>query len=205
MSETYSEKICEFDFPEMESLSEAIGPENEITDVIENEVKVSEKSIEELKQKEMEEEAKNAVAKLESDLLNAKNEYEKKISLINSIIGKLENPLSLIDDEMLELIHYIIKKSVKNLIYKEIKTDSKLINRIVRELAELIHAKNGMLMIHLSEADYSRLKDKSSEPNMTYKINPTLSEGDIIVESNYSEIKSILNERLNQILGVKYA
>ena len=144
--------------------------------------------------------AEQAKAEIEA----VKAEYQKKFTLINNLLTKLESPLSVLDNELIELLHYIIKKSVKNIIYKEIKTDAKLVNRIIKEMIELVEAQNGVVNVFLSEADYKRLNNSEATPSVLFKINPKLAEGDVIVKSNMTEVRAVLNDRINQLLGVKY-
>jgi hypothetical protein len=146
----------------------------------------------------------NSITKKEDELNLIKLEYEKKLELLNQVTQKLENPLAIINEQMIETVHFIIKKCVRCLIYKEIKSDPKLINRISKEVSELITAEDGMISIQISEADYSRLSDSIDNSKWIYKVNPDLSEGDVIVQTKYAEVRAILNTRLNQMIGTKY-
>ncbi|MEO8400368.1 MAG: FliH/SctL family protein [Gammaproteobacteria bacterium] len=143
----------------------------------------------------------NAKAEIE----NLKIDVEKKMELINSLLKKFEYPLASIDKEIVELIEYIIKKSVKNIIYKEMKSDARLVNRVIKELSQLIHSQNGLITVYLSEIDYKKMSMEASDEKVVLKINPALTEGDMILKSNYTEIRAILDDRINQLLGIKYA
>lgn len=134
-----------------------------------------------------------------------KNEYEGKIQLLNAVLSRLENPLASLDTEVVEMLRLIIKKTVKKLIFKELKTDKNLMNKIIKELEELIQAQSGVITILLSETDFNRLNLKEKSSSKVFKINSNLNEGDVIINSNCGEIRAILNERINQLIGITNA
>lgn len=229
MSDMYAEEVSSWTFPELEELDKTDGIKSLLM-ILENDgiekinaaamVQSEEIQIEKHDFKQIDEENEKPMTPPEQKTSTAneiqhqiamaeveklKQEYETKIQLVNQLISKFENPLVNLDKELMELIQYIIKKSIKSLIYKEMKTDTKIVNRIIRELVELIQSRSGMISIYLSEADYQRLNNEESYPSMVYKINSALSQGDIIVKSNFTEIRAILNDRINQLLGIKYA
>lgn len=148
-------------------------------------------------------EANLAIIALKNELQETKIEYAKKMNLLNDIHNQLENALSILDNELIDLIQDIIKKSVKKIIYKEIKSDSKLLLKIISELKSSINAQNGLVNVSVSAVDYERLKDENSNPMMIVSENSLLKEGDIIIKSNFTEIRSILNDRIDKMLGLK--
>lgn len=105
----------------------------------------------------------NQAKKLEIEMIKA--EYEKKIAIVDNMLKQLERPLSVIDDDLIEIINQIIKKTVKNLIYKEIKSDPKLLIKIINTLSESIQEKGGLITIYLSQSDYNRLFDEAHNLN----------------------------------------
>lgn len=141
------------------------------------------------------------ITRQKEEIEKLKNEYEAKIVLINSLLAKLENPLAEIDKEIVEMLRLVIKKTVKKLIYKEIKTDKTLMNKVIAELEDLIQSKNGMVTIYLSEADYKRINQEKIPAVKNIKVDTSLNVGDVIVNSNTTEIRAILNERINQLIG----
>ena len=172
---------------------------------IETAISIPTFDIEAEKKKIMEEKSKIELETL-AELENIKNEYKQKIELMTNIVTKLEEPLARLDDELIELMQEIIKKSVKKIILKEIKSDSKLISKMIKELTALIRNQNGLITVYLSEADYKRLKgEKNKKTSFLFIVDPSLMEGDIIVKSNHAEVRAILNNRINQLLGIKNA
>lgn len=149
--------------------------------------------------REKEEAATHIVAEAEK----LKYEYHKRLDLLNKLITKLDNPMAILDKEMQTLLQYVIKAAVKKLIYKEIESDPELLTRVIDEVSGLIQEKDGMLTVFLSELDYSRIVAEHDQPTRALRVNSTLREGDVIVKSNFSEIRAVLDERINQILGMK--
>lgn len=201
MSRTTLDELSVWNFPDLKELSH-----EDVNSLIVNNVSIPKEEKFKIKEAEQENnENEQSSVKQDNELENIKNEYNKKIELVNNLLVSLEKPLTLLDGELIELIQYIIAKSVKNIIYKEIKTDSKLMNKIVKELSSLIDSKNGVVTIYLSEVDFNRLTEHDNSPSTIFKVNNSLSEGDIIIKSNFSEIRAVLNERINHLLGIKYA
>lgn len=185
----YNEEINEWSFPTIESISEEELQENapEILD---------EKQIEHERQLE-------AIKAKENEIALLKEQYNEKIQLLNQILNKLENISPLIDQELLDLLQEILKKVVKKIIHKEIKSDPKILNKIVEELSLLLQNNTSLLTIDLSETDYKRFKQDDKNTSMVIKEDATLSEGDIVLKSHSAEIHSILDDRIEKILGMK--
>lgn len=145
-------------------------------------------------------------AELQENLVKVESlrtEYQQKIAVLNKLLAKLDKPMAILDKEMLELMQFAIKNAVKKIIYKEVKSDPKIINKIIQELSQLIETQGGILSIYLSQNDYQRLMENEAQPNMQLKINPILHDGDVILKSNFTEIRAIINERIDQVLGTK--
>lgn len=144
-----------------------------------------------------------AVLALRAELEEMKLEYANRIDLLNTIFKKLEHPLSILDKEMVDLMQDIIKKTVKKIIHKEMKSDSKILPKIIDELKILMNEKNSTVTVSLSEVDYKRLKTNENNPSMAITVNPALNQGDVIIKSNLHEIRSIIDERIDKLFGTK--
>lgn len=132
-----------------------------------------------------------------------KMDYESRIEMVNNIINQLKAPVSLINEELIELLQDIIKKIVKKIIYKEISTDLTVLPNMINELKSLIDTKNGMTSVFLSEKDYQRLEADKNHPSQLIEIDHTLSSGDIMIKSNYAEVRALLDERIEQITRIE--
>lgn len=132
-----------------------------------------------------------------------RNEYESKIKILESMISKLTNPLSCIDNEILDILRSIIKKLVKHIINQELKDDPLILNNVINELMGLSQSQTGKITIAISENDYNRLNMKEQSMKDLVIIDNTLSDGDVVIKSNNSEIRAIVDERIEKILGEK--
>lgn len=138
-----------------------------------------------------------------TELENLKFEEKQKIEIINNIFRKLEESLSFLDKEFIEILQNIVRNATKNIILKEIDIDPDTISRMVNGLKELIHEKNGMINVFLSETDYKRLNKDEINDLTSIKIDSSLGCGDIIIKSSLAEIQALLNDRLDKMLGIK--
>ena len=137
---------------------------------------------------------------LTNELEILKCEYSEKLNLVNQILTKFENPMLVFDAELAQILQDIIKKIVKNIIHKEIKKTPNLLNGMIEEIEKLIHQENGLVTVSLSETDYKRFVFDNKLPNASIHINSKLRGGDIIVKSNFTEVRAILNARLDRII-----
>jgi flagellar biosynthesis/type III secretory pathway protein FliH len=126
--------------------------------------------------------------------------FEKKIATVNKLISKLNDTVSIIDKELFEIIQDIIRKTVKKIILKEIKTDPQLLNNMIAELKTVISEQNGVINIYLSETDYQKINSAEQDPVLAVNVLPTLAEGDIVIKCNTTEIRAILSDRIDNLL-----
>lgn len=132
-----------------------------------------------------------------------RNEYESKIKILESMISKLTNPLSCIDNEILDILRSIIKKSVKHIINQELKDDPLILNNVINELIGLSQSQTGKITIAISANDYNRLNMNEQSMKDLIIIDNNLSDGDVVIKSSSSEIRAIVDERIDIILGEK--
>ena len=141
--------------------------------------------------------------KIMLDLTTEKLQYQEKNQILSNIFQKLDDSLAVFDKELVDMMQDIIKRSVKKIIYKEVKTDAKLIEKMIQELKPLIQSHNGIINVFLSEVDYKRLDINKQDASMSVHVNPSLAAGDIIIKSNFSEVRAILSERIDKVFGAK--
>lgn len=209
MAEPPSDHVNEWVFPMVEVRE--MHEDNFIMPEITSEKKSHDKSISQPKEYnrpervpvDIKSDAREETAKIEIE--NLKLEYERKLAYLNTLIKKLETPLSIFDDEFIGLMEEIIKKAVKKIICKDLATDQGIMLNIIAELKSAIQAQDGIIHIYLSEIDYQNLlKDAcvvDDSGSTIIKMDAALSQGDIIIKSNFSEVRAILTERIDQILN----
>lgn len=143
--------------------------------------------------------------KMQDEVDELKLEYQSKLQVVNSIIEKCKQPLLEIDADLIDLVNFLINKTVRKIIHKEIQSDPKIIKKIIKELCDLMQNKNGVMTVFVSEKDFNKMHGEDLEliPSIFIKSSDKLNEGDVIVKSNFCEIRAILNERINKLIGIK--
>lgn len=144
------------------------------------------------------------IQKEKEELQLLRQECEAKIEILNHLLNKLKNPMSIIDEELIELIQDIIRKIAKKIICKEIISDKSLMLNMINELKGLIDAKNGIINIYMSEEDFSRLDSGKNNLSGLTNVDPALGTGDIVIKSNFAEIRAVLNERIEQLIRIQH-
>lgn len=132
-----------------------------------------------------------------------KVDVESRIELLGQIVNQLKKPVSLINEELIELLQDIIKKIVKKIIFKEVTTDTAILPNMINELKSLIDTKNGMTSVFLSPQDYNHLEADKHFASGLIEIDHSLSVGDIIIKSNYAEVRALLDERIEQVIRIE--
>lgn len=132
-----------------------------------------------------------------------KLECEARLDTLDKMINKLKSPASLLGDELIELVEDIIRKVVKKIIFKEISTDNTVLPNMINELKSLIDTKNGMTAVYLSAQDYQLLEEDKKQAMGLIEVDAALSSGDIVIKSNYAEVRALLNERMDQVIRIE--
>lgn len=194
----------ENNIPEKEKLTEWSFPKMEI--VVKDVIFHSDQVTHEREQNETEE--KNNTAALEQqaarmEIENIKKDYFRKIAILNHVLGQVEKPLATLDKELTDTLQEILKTAIRKIVLKELEMDPDLMKKMIEELCMLIENQNGVLNVFLSEEDFKKLSHDFEQKNIVLKVNPSLTEGDVIVKSNMNEIRAILPDRINQLLGIK--
>lgn len=197
MGDDYTTDVYEWAFPDVDSIS---NDDDGNLSVIENEM-----DSEVLNQSESLESDNQEVSLISNNEIETiKAELAAKIGILNTIIKKLKYPMSIVDDELIEILLEIIKKVVTKLIHREINSDANLMNQMISELTSLIQTKDGMVTIYTSAQDYQRLNNDNVPPLNLICVDDALKEGDILIKSNTSEVRAMLNERIDNLLRIQY-
>lgn len=192
------EQINAWDFPDLGVFQ--FPEENFITtDNLAATLANKEKELIENKNKLDEEIKKQAI--LQAELKKLKEEYTHKLKTVNHLLDKLQDPITMIDGEIFLLIQDMLKKSIKRIIQKEINDDNGLIDKMIAELKAIIPMQDGMITVYVSQTDYDRLQDDTSHSSTVVKTNEELQPGDIIIKTHFTEIRALLNERIDQLVG----
>jgi flagellar biosynthesis/type III secretory pathway protein FliH len=140
---------------------------------------------------------------LHQEIKALKTDYEEKSAVFKNLFSQLQKTRQNFDNELIALIEDIIKKIVKKIIYKEISVDPGIMNEVINQLTLLIQPTSGIVTVFMSESDYKQLYEADNTISNAVCVDNSLSRGDVILKSNFTELKAILNERLDQIIGVE--
>lgn len=132
------------------------------------------------------------------------DELAKKIQLFSTVLDKLQQPLFILNEQLIELIEDVIKRITKKIIQKEIGEQKELLIQCINELMACIKQTDGIVNVSISENDFQLIKNESEVDCAKFKIEPALSSGDFIIKSRFGEIRAILNERIEQLMRVEH-
>ncbi len=76
---------------------------------------------------------------------------------------------------------------------------------MIEELKKLIPLSNQMVSVYLSQQDYDIVQAIQPKLEIKLECDPSLSRGDVIIKSNFTELHSIIDERVDQLLKDNYA
>lgn len=130
-------------------------------------------------------------------------ELSRQRDLLQAIISKIKEPLAFLDDQIINILQDIIKKMTIKLINREISKEPELVKKIIEDLKSLIHSQNGLMNIYLSEEDYNRLQSatEAEASGQTILVDKTLTEGDIVISTKDTEVRALLNDRIDLLMG----
>lgn len=154
--------------------------------------------------KKEEEELLNKARERLAEIENIKLDYQARIDSLNQLMNKIKTPLSLIDQDVIELMQDIVKKIAKRIICKEISTDPQIFTQVITELKTLIDANNNMINIFLSKTDFEKWTTEQTQSLGIAHSDDSLEQGDVIIKSNFAEIRALLNDRIDQLMRIQH-
>lgn len=153
---------------------------------------------------EEEEQEQNEIELVKQELEKTKSSSAEKILIMNKMIEELKYPISIVEDQVIDVLIDIIKKISFKIIQKEITLDRSIIYNMINDLSSLIHENGGMISVSISKEDYMVLELENNTEENNIIVDNSLNKGDIIVKSNHSEIRAILDERIDSLIRIEY-
>jgi flagellar biosynthesis/type III secretory pathway protein FliH len=139
---------------------------------------------------------------LQAEIATLNADYQKRIALMNIAIKKVEESLSVIDEQAYEMVQTIIAKCTKKLIHKELLVNNEAIQTIIEDAKSQFKESSGGIQIHLSSQDYQNFASDGVNLDYVIKENKSLNQGDILAKSDNLDVHGMLDERINMILGI---
>ena len=141
------------------------------------------------------------LATLRKDYQALYNEYEQNKQISMAIFERLTQSSKYIEDELIDEIRNIINSICNKLIQRELLQDQQLLVDIIEHLKKSLDNNNGPISIYVCEKDYNTLKSVAHPLSDVVKVDKLLNVGDVILQSNVSEIRAVINENINNLLG----
>lgn len=131
-----------------------------------------------------------------------------EVGYLRQLMAALTEPLKQLDDQVEEELVTLAMTVARNLIRRELKTDPGQIVAVVREaLALLPVAKRSVtLVLHPADAELVRKALHLDQAKVSWQIveDPTLSRGDLRVETEVSRIDATVESRLSAVIAAAF-
>ena len=138
-----------------------------------------------------------------------KNEIDRKVESLASIIEMLTEPLNEIDDEIVEQLAQLSMSVAKQVIRRELHTDQGEIVGIVREAMSALPASTRKITLNIHPEDTELIRtsfslgqdDDSDELRWKVIEDPMISRGGCKISSENSSIDATVESRLNRVIS----
>ncbi len=131
-------------------------------------------------------------------------QYQQCIERLTPLLQTLQNPFAGRERELMDILDSMIAGIAHKLILHEIHAKPELLGNMLMELTRLIEQKGGFLSVKLSPPDYEMLTNmQMTDDNFTaikWHMDANLSQGDMVLQSNATEIRALLQERIQLLL-----
>jgi flagellar biosynthesis/type III secretory pathway protein FliH len=199
MPENDIDSVDNWSFPDVHHESEPVEADHSFLDEFTREEATVVPTVEDPVIAAAREEA-DAKAKLENEINALKQAYVEKLALANALIDRVQASVALIDNEVVNLLQEILGKVARKILRREIASSPELITSMINELKAIVPAETPLVSVLISPQDYQQLCNENGEPGIKATPHESLLVGDIIIRSNTTEIRAILDERIQKLL-----
>lgn len=141
--------------------------------------------------------ANQEIEQHKQELNNQKNHLQEKINLIESITKQLQANLRDLNSAFINNTVNIIKKIAKQVILKELSQDEAVLKNMIDNAVHQISEKNKLSIIFIAKDDFDSINEYIKDlENTQIKVDSSLEKGDFRIKTQYSELESILEQRL---------
>jgi flagellar biosynthesis/type III secretory pathway protein FliH len=131
----------------------------------------------------------------------ARRRFKKQSQVLSQVTKHLLNPLHVLDTKMLGFINELIKKITQKLILQAIAFNPQTFADMIQTLTTELPDAKDIIEIQVSSANFLNLRDSGLSALLTE--NGDLTEGDIIVKTQFGEVQALLSTRLDHLLGIE--
>lgn len=139
----------------------------------------------------------------EEGLKKAQQEINEYKSNFESVINAIENSVKIFDDEVVEAINQLAVSISKQIIRRELQTNSEQVVSVVKEAIKLLPLDNSRLIIHLNPSDISAMQKVFNQDDMvnSYSLveDPSVQRGGCKLATDDSIIDATIDSQIAQI------
>jgi flagellar biosynthesis/type III secretory pathway protein FliH len=195
------DSVDNWSFPDVHHDSETIETDNSFLDEFTKDDGVVVPTVEDPVIAAAREEA-DAKAVIENEINALKQAYADKLKIANALIERVQASVTLIDNEVVGLLQDILQKVARKILRREIAACPDLIVSMINELKTIVPAETPLVSVLISPQDYQTLCNENGEPGIKATPHESLLVGDIVIRSNTTEIRAILDDRIEKLLEV---
>lgn len=204
-SQLSSNNLAEWNFPDVDSIIISDDMVEFISGDKKKEEKISPEELERQRFLAEIEEIKLNLSRLTEETAVKKQEYESNIDTIKHLIDKFNNPAALIESDIVEVMEFIIKKMVKKITLRDIELDPNILLQVVGEIKNTANTDDAPIKIYFSKHDFDLLLEFKIPDQYKIYEDPELHHGDIIIKSDFTEVRAKLDDRIEQLLRIEHA
>ncbi len=139
----------------------------------------------------------------EEGLKKAQQEFSEYKSNFESVIKSIEGSVNIFDDEVIEAINQLAVSISKQIIRRELQTNSEQVVSVVKEAIKLLPLDNNRLVIHLNPSDISSMQKVFNQDDMatSYSLveDPSVQRGGCKLATDDSIIDATIDSQIAQI------
>lgn len=145
----------------------------------------------------------NGLQQEETEISQLKQAYSERIQLSNQVLQHLANQVKIIDEDIMQLINDVIHKITVKIIHQELKQDPQVLMNMIRSTLDEIPEQKAPITIFISPVDKEKITEMT-EDNLIWQTDANLASGDFIIKSQIAELRAILPQRIERLLGISH-
>lgn len=139
----------------------------------------------------------------EEGLKKAQQEISEYKSSFESVVNSIENSVKIFDDEVVEAVNELAVSISKQIIRRELQTNSEQVVSVVKEAIKLLPLDNSRLIIHLNPSDISAMQKVFNQDDIvnSYSLveDPSVQRGGCKLATDDSIIDATIDSQIAQI------
>lgn len=126
-------------------------------------------------------------------------EADRLIELTKAI----HNIIPLVEAEIIDLVSEMVNKISHKVLQREIVGNQSLMMELIQAYVNEL-GKTELIQIEVNPTDYERMKQLPFDTKAKWSVNPKLDPGDVIVTSEVSGIRLVLNDLIHRMVSTQH-